>query len=90
MDIFQFWKYIVALARVRVSSKYFPVLVMVRVSSGYFPVLECISYSTQDCFSLGLGLAVSIFQFWNVYHTVRKKEIVALAVVRVSSGYFRV
>ena len=23
-----------------------------------------------SCFSLGLGLAVSIFQFWIVYHTV--------------------
>ena len=59
-----------------------------------------------SCFSVGLGLAVSIFQLWIVYHTfaqqlllssfglciiqLRKKEIVALAVVRVSSGYFAV
>ena len=26
-----------------------------------------------SCFSLGLGLAVSIFQFWNVYHTVAQE-----------------
>ena len=34
--------------------------------------------------SLWLGLAVDIFQFWNVYRTVRKKDFVFLARVRVS------
>ena len=43
-----------------------------------------------SCFSLGLGLAVSIFQFWIAYYKLRNKEIVALAVVRVSSGYIPV
>ena len=43
-----------------------------------------------SCFSLELGLAVSIFQFWIAYYKLRNKEIVALAVVRVSSGYFPV
>ena len=27
-----------------------------------------------SCFSLGLGLAVSIFQFWIVYHTVAQER----------------
>ena len=39
---------------------------------------------------LGLGLVVSISQFWIVYHTVRNKDFVALARVRVSSLYFAV
>ena len=43
-----------------------------------------------SCFSLGLGLAVSIFQFGLYIIQLRKKEIVVLAVVRVSSGYFPV
>ena len=43
-----------------------------------------------SCFSLGLGLAVSIFQFWIAYYKLRNKELVALAVVRVSSGYIPV
>ena len=43
-----------------------------------------------SCFSLGLGLAVSIFQFWIVYHTVAQEKFVALVVVMVSSGYFPV
>ena len=34
-----------------------------------------------------LGL-VDIFHFWNVYRTVRKKDFVFLARVRVSSQYF--
>ena len=52
-------------------------LAVVRVSSGYFAVLECISYGTQEgisCFSLGLGLAVSNFQFWIVYHSVAQER----------------
>ena len=36
-------------------------------------------------FLLGLGLAVSIFQFWIVYHTVAQDDV-----ARVSSGYFPV
>ena len=43
-----------------------------------------------SCFSLGLGLAVSILEFWIAYYKLRNKEIVALAVVRVSSGYIPV
>ena len=35
-------------------------------------------------------LAVDIFQFWNVYRTVRKKDFVFLARVRVSSQYYPV
>ena len=38
--------------------------------------------------SLLLGLAVDIFQFWNVYRTVHKKDFVFLARVMVSSQYF--
>ena len=52
-------------------------LAVVRVISGYFPVLQCISYSfarTISCFSLGLWLAVSIFQFWIVYYTVAQER----------------
>ena len=40
-----------------------------------------------SCFSLGLGLAVSIFQFWIVYHTVAQERDRGLTVVRVSIGY---
>ena len=39
---------------------------------------------------LGLELVVSISQFWIVYHTVRNKDFVALARVRVSNLYFAV
>ena len=68
-------------------------LAVVRVSNGY--VCSCVMYIVQyarrtSCFSLGLGLAVSIFQFWIVYHTVAQERDVALAVVRVSSGYVAV
>ena len=80
----------VGLDIIQLRKKEIVALAVVRVSSGYFPVLECISYSTAgrtSCFSLGLGLAVSIFQFGLYIIQLRKKEIVALAVVRVSSGY---
>ena len=63
----------------------------VRVSSQYFAVSDCVSYSCankRSWLSLWLGLAVGIFQFWNVYRTVRKKYFVFLARVRVSSQYF--
>ena len=66
--------------------------VMVRVSSQYFPVLDCVSYCwarKTSYLSLWLGLAVSIFPFWIVYRTVRKKDFVALAMARVSSQYFQ-
>ena len=68
-------------------------LARVRVSSQNFPVLYCISYSCarkRSWLSLWLGLAVDIFPFWNVYCTVRKKDFVFLARVRVSSQYFPV
>ena len=67
-------------------------LARVRFSSQYFPFLDCISYSCArkiSWVSLWLGLAVDIFQFWNVYRTVRKKDLF-LARVRVSSQYFPV
>ena len=66
-------------------------LASVRVSSQYFAVSDCVSYSCakkRSWLSLWLGLAVGIFQFWNVYRTVRKKYFVFLARVRVSSQYF--
>ena len=62
----------------------------VRVSSQYFPVLDCVSFSCarkRSWLSLWLGLAVDILQCWNVYRTVRKKDFVFLARVRVSSQY---
>ena len=71
----------------------FVFLARVRVSSQYFPVLDCISYicaRKRSWVSLWLGLAVDIFQFWNVYRTVRKKDFVYLARVRVSCQYFPV
>ena len=43
-----------------------------------------------SCLSLGLGLAVSISSFGLYIIQLHKKEIEALAVVRVSSGYFTV
>ena len=43
-----------------------------------------------SCLSLGLGLAVSISSFGLYIIQLRKKEIEALAVVRVSSGSFTV
>ena len=68
-------------------------LARVRVSSQYFSVLDCISYSCairRSWRSLWLGLAVDIFEFWNVYCTVHKKVFMFLARVRVSSRYFPV
>ena len=84
MDIFQFWN-----VYRRVRKKDFMFLARVRVISQYFPVLDCISYSCarkRSWLSLWLGLAVDIFQFWNVYRTVRKKDFVFLARVRVSQS----
>ena len=88
VDIFQFWN---AYRTVRKND--FVFLARVRVSSQYFPVLDCISYSCarkRPWLSLWLELAVDIFQFWYVYRTVRKKDFVFLARVRVSSQYFPV
>ena len=88
VDIFQFWN-VYRTAR----NKYFVYLARVRVSSQYFPVFDCISYSCarkRSWLSMWLGLAVDIFQFWNVYRTVRKKDFVFLARVSVSSQYFPV
>ena len=87
MDIFQFWN---VYRTVRKKDLF---LARVRVSSPYFPVLYCISYSCARKRSwvwLWLGLAVDIFQFLYVYRTVRKKDFVFLARVRVSSQYFPV
>ena len=86
MDIFQF-----GIVYRTVRKKDFVFLARVRVSSQNFPVSDCVSYSCakkRSWLSLWLGLAVGIFQFWNVYRTVRKKEFVFLARVRVSSQYF--
>ena len=88
LDIFQFLN----LYRT-VGKKDFVFLSRVRVNSQYFPVLDCISYSCarkRSWLSLWLGLALDILQFLNVYRTVRKKDFVFLARVRVSSPYFPV
>ena len=69
MDIFQF-----CIAYRTVRKKDFVFLARVTVSSQYFPVLDCISYTCarkRPGLSLWLWLAVDIFQFWNVYRTVR-------------------
>ena len=65
-------------------------LPVVKVSSGYFPVLECISYNMQE------GLRVSRQGLQSIFSSVglhiiqlRKKEIVALAVVRVAVSIFQ-
>ena len=87
VDIFQFWNVYLT---VRKKDLF---LARVRVSSPYFPVLDCMSYSCarkRSWVSLWLGLAVDIFQFLYVYRTVRKKDFVFLARVRVSSQYFPV
>ena len=87
MDIFQFWD-----VYRRVRKKDFVYLARVRVSSQYFPVLDCILYSCArkgPLRSLWLGLAVDIFQFWNVYRTVRKADLF-LTRVRVSRPYLPV
>ena len=86
VDIFQFWN---VYRTVRKTDLF---LARVRVSSPCFPVLDCISYSCarkRSWVSLWLGLAVDIFQFWNVYRTVRKKDFVFLARGRVISQYFQ-
>ena len=66
---------------------------ILQCSSPYFPVLDCVSYSCArkiSWLSMWLGLAVDILQCWNVYRTVRKKDFVFLARVRVSRQYFPV
>ena len=76
-----------------VRKKDFVFLARVSVSSPYFPVLDCVSYSCarkRSWLSMWLGLAVDILQCWNVYRTVRKKDFVFLARVRVSRQYFPV
>ena len=42
----------------------------------------------SSCFSLGLGLAVGISSVGLYIIQLRMNEVVALAVVRVSSGFF--
>ena len=88
MDILQCWN-----VYRTVRKKDFVFLARVRVISQYFPVLYCVSYSCaikRSLLSLWLGLAVDILQLCNVYRTVRKKDFVFLARVRVSSQYFPV
>ena len=46
--------------------------------------------STTALANIELGLAVDILQCWNVNRTVRKKDFVFLARVRVSRQYFPV
>ena len=68
--IFQFWN-----VYRTVRKKEFVFLARVRVSSQYFLVSDCISYSCarkRSLLSLWLGLAVDIFQFWNVYRTAAR------------------
>ena len=49
-------------------------LARVRVSSEYFPVLDIYSCAIKRSWlSLWLGLAVDIFQFWNVFRTVQRR-----------------
>ena len=82
MDILQCWN-----VYRTVRKKDFVFLARVSVSSPYFPVLDCVSYSCarkRSWLSMWLGLAVDILQCWNVYRTVRKKNFVFLARVRVS------
>ena len=88
MDILQFWN-----VYRTVRKNVFVFLARVRVSSPHFPVLDCISYSCarrRSWLSLWLRLALDILQFWNLYRTVRKKDFVFLARVRVSNPYFPV
>ena len=88
MDIFQFLN-----VYHTVHKKDFVFLARVRVSSLYFPVLDCITHSCarqRSWLSLWLGSAVDSLQFWKAYRTVRKKDFVFLARVRVSSPYFPV
>ena len=71
-----------------VCKNVFVFLARVRVSNQYFPVLDCVTFSCarkRSWLSLWLGLAVDMLQCWNVYRTVRKKDFVFLARVRVSS-----
>ena len=68
-------------------------LVMVRVSCQYFPVfgLYIVQYARKTSWlSLGLGLEVSIFSLGLYTIQLRKKDVLALARVRVSSQYFPV
>ena len=87
MDIFQFWN-----VYRTVRKKDIVFLARVRVSSQYFPVVDCITHSCarkRSWVSLWLGSVVDIFQFWNVYRTVRKKDIVFLARVGLAVSIFQ-
>ena len=88
VDILQCWN-----VYRTVRKKDFVFLARVSVSSPYFSVLDCVSYSCarkRAWLSMWLGIAVDSLQCWNVYHTVRKKDFVFLARVRVSRQYFPV
>ena len=54
--------------------------------------MDILQYARMSsCFLLGLGLAVRIFQFWIVYHTVaRERDRGSRCFFRVSSVYFAV
>ena len=85
VDIFQFGMYIVQYAR---RTPCFSLELVLAVSIFQFGMCIVQYARRTSCFSLESELAVSIFQFWIVYRTVRKKDFVFLARVRVSSQYF--
>ena len=57
---------------IQLRNKEIVAVAVVRVSSGFLSSvwMYIVQYTRRTCFSLGLVLAVSIFQFWIVYHTV--------------------
>ena len=68
-------------------------LVMVRVSRQYFPVfgLYIVQYARRTSWlSLGLGLTFSILSLGLNKIQLRKKDVLTLARIRVSSQYFPV
>ena len=62
-------------------------------SRQYLPVWSVCHIVEQERYRISrygyLWLEVSIFQFWVVYRTVRKKDFVALARVNDSRQYFQ-
>ena len=87
MDIFQFWD-----VYCTIRKNDFVFLARVKVSSQYFPVLDCISHSCarkRYRLSLSLWLSVDIFQFWDVYRTVRNKDFVFLARLGLAVSIFQ-
>ena len=87
LSISSFGLYIIQLRKKEIEA-----LAVVRVSRFFFRFGRYIvEYARRtSCFSLGLGLAVRISNFGLYIIQLCKKEIVALAVVRFSNGYFTV